>query len=1077
MDVEQLNVVLTAQTVGLARGLESADAMMAQTRREAATLSTTVAGTGASIASTGGAAEAATSKHRAHANALAGEEKAARGGIGSFMGLGRAMAFASNAFLLGAGTGFILKKIYDETTQLQEAQAQLGHIVDNTGGSWKAQGAAVESYLTHLEDLSKFAPVQLTNDLTRLDGVTQNVAASERDLALATNIARARHMDLERVVNALVLAESGRTMGLTRIVGALPKVTTEEDALKQKLAELHAQGLALTASEKSRAEALAKSADGAATFALAVDGLTKKWGAGDKVFGASASGKMADLRLKFDRLAESVGGVLVPEIDKAVTSLDHWFTKLEKTGQAQRDVRETLTVIGDVFHTIDPVIGEVTRKVGGFETVVVAGLGVAGTVAVYKIGSAFWAAGEKAVVLTKNVYGLGASAAGAAGRILGIGGAADEAAVQTDESTMTMQDSIAALTASVDRLDLTFSSIATTAATAAAETNVSLGGIGLEADALQLQIDGIDTAFATVPVSAATAATETELSLIGIGEAADATALSVAGIGTAALALAGPLAALATIPLWAAGDTSQLQYAAAQTYPLLDVVQHNTKAIKNRAFDQQLGLITGEAQKGAITKAAAEKWLLAHSQQLLAAGVVSPIDVERSTTLLDSTKAPGPTGANSPPGAGRPAADLATFQLRQQEQLVAQEHARVKAIDDQLNKLLAGATPKPLKPTAFPSAVADMIAQASAEPKTVAGYQARIAIEERALKIIEAEHETGKLRTEQLQKEATLTNAIAAARERIVALEQKAADMAAKLPVGLATAATTARATLTSSPTLSDATKYLDILEESLSWLAKRRDMLRGETGDQKALAIIATERTSIEAKITGATRTVEHLQIGAREDRILGIGPAALPTSIGLQEREHKMLVDFARKSGMDVQAMNNESLSAIIKGIEGWGISLPAAMVASLDTVNEIFKNKFISPEALAAIKARLSQVSDTLKHPLLPSNYAVTSAEQLLKGSGLTGEKLKEAESRIAQAAAHHFLVPTGKAAAGVALTAGNTPETHVVTQHVTINIVHPNPETIGDQVVKKLQRTALSSGTQRRGRATNLTGLFG
>src|ERR1700680_3014091 len=122
----------------------------------------------------------ATSAHAAHVRELGNIEKGARGATGAFTGLGKAMMFASNAFISGVVIGATLKKIYDDTKKLEEAQNQLGNAVKNAGGNWAAMQGQVEGNIKALAKLSDFTRGDLTTGMGQLFAATKNITTAEK---------------------------------------------------------------------------------------------------------------------------------------------------------------------------------------------------------------------------------------------------------------------------------------------------------------------------------------------------------------------------------------------------------------------------------------------------------------------------------------------------------------------------------------------------------------------------------------------------------------------------------------------------------------------------------------------------------------------------------------------------------------------------------------------------------------------------------------------------------------------------------------------------------------------------------
>jgi hypothetical protein len=345
--------------------LEEQAAALAAAKLKVAQMGAAASGDALALSST-----RATSAHTKHRRELGELEKGARGAAGAFTGLGRAMFFASNAFLSGVIIGESLKVIYDATMRLQDAQTQLGNTVKNVGGNWVAMKGQVDEALTALSKTSNFTKTDLTLGMNQLVLATKDVGLSEKDLAVATDLARAKHLDLTTAVKDVVLVSEGHAAILRRQGIVLPEVTSAMDALKVKLAELAREGKHVTEASKLHAEALAKQQDAAGSAALDMQVLTQKVQGADAAFGQTSAGHLAELHKNLDELSISLGVVLVPEIDKAVRKLNEWLTHITETGQAQRDLRQTLDAVKGAFQAIWPVVQTAATVARDFAKVV-----------------------------------------------------------------------------------------------------------------------------------------------------------------------------------------------------------------------------------------------------------------------------------------------------------------------------------------------------------------------------------------------------------------------------------------------------------------------------------------------------------------------------------------------------------------------------------------------------------------------------------------------------------------------------------------------------------------------------------
>ncbi len=312
----------------------------------------------------GSASGRAATSHAHQSKELGNIEKEARGGIASFTGLGRAMFFASNAFLGGVLIGGTLKAIITQARDAQVAMTRLGVVVTNTGASWAANRAQVEAYIKTLSHLSAFSSTDLATSLSKLILATGSLEKGQAALKIATNLARAANEDLATATTQVAMAETGRLTTIRGLGISVPKVTTASDALKEKLKELKAAHMQATDASIKQAQAAAKLSDANSTAAKMMDVLKAKTEGADAAFAKTSAGHLAAFHNSLHDLELSIGTALLPEIDTLVKKLTRWMDQLNKTGQAQRDVKEGISVLkdvvktaGDVIHTVDGITG------------------------------------------------------------------------------------------------------------------------------------------------------------------------------------------------------------------------------------------------------------------------------------------------------------------------------------------------------------------------------------------------------------------------------------------------------------------------------------------------------------------------------------------------------------------------------------------------------------------------------------------------------------------------------------------------------------------------------------------------
>src|SRR6516164_2516984 len=152
-------------------------------------------------------------KAGAASKAAAVEHKGFGSALSSVAGIAKTTA-ATFGISLAVGIGESIKKA-------QEMQANLvqlgGAIKNNVQNPSKDATRQMERFADSLAMRGGFAPTDAILSMTKLLGVTKNVAETEKDMSLASDIARRTHLGLARATRAVMMVEAGRTTGLSRL--------------------------------------------------------------------------------------------------------------------------------------------------------------------------------------------------------------------------------------------------------------------------------------------------------------------------------------------------------------------------------------------------------------------------------------------------------------------------------------------------------------------------------------------------------------------------------------------------------------------------------------------------------------------------------------------------------------------------------------------------------------------------------------------------------------------------------------------------------------------------------------------
>ena len=235
--------------------------------------------------------------------------RAARGaaaGSGIFRGLGRSIAFASGGFLAFASAGQFIRTSIDAAKEAQVTQRQLAAQFKASGRDLRLYQGAIEKTTNRLSALSGFTNDELKSGFVTIFRTTSNVSKSLKDLSLAADIARAKHISLAQASLVVAKTEAGNTSLLRRQGFAIGKHVTAQEALAKVTRAVAGQALAgSTAQER---------------------------------FGAVLHNS-----------EEIIGTALLPTLNKYLTSGAKWLTQMNESGRLEKDVATATHTIGDAF--------------------------------------------------------------------------------------------------------------------------------------------------------------------------------------------------------------------------------------------------------------------------------------------------------------------------------------------------------------------------------------------------------------------------------------------------------------------------------------------------------------------------------------------------------------------------------------------------------------------------------------------------------------------------------------------------------------------------------------------------------
>jgi len=316
---------------------------------------------------------AVTSTHQFSAAAKEGEKdlnKLVRGGLagsGALNALGRSLAFASTGFIAFATGATIIKESIGVAQELAAAQRRVDTQLKTGGKSWDQYGARISAANDKLRQVAGFTDTELLQAFSVLFRATNNVGTSLTFLSVAADAARALNKPLAATSVALGKALGGNLSALRRLGVSIPKNLKGMEALTFVQAKFANQAEAgTTASERFHAE--------------------------------------------LEHTGAVIGTALLPTFTRLASELSAWLSKMNATGETQRDVNAVVSAAGDVFHTLSGAIKAIDDVTGSFKNTLETLLAVSVTRVI--VGT--WIPALEGLAAKWGLVGSAATAAGAA---------------------------------------------------------------------------------------------------------------------------------------------------------------------------------------------------------------------------------------------------------------------------------------------------------------------------------------------------------------------------------------------------------------------------------------------------------------------------------------------------------------------------------------------------------------------------------------------------------------------------------------------------------------------------------------
>lgn len=208
-----------------------------------------------------------------------------------------------------------IETVVRAATGQQSAFAVLNQTISNAGAQNQLYGKSIDDLLEKESTLKGFSTGDLAQSFTVLVSATKNSGEAFKDLGLAEDIARARHVALATAALGVAKAEQGSATALQRSGIIVPKVTAAVDALKTAHENAVIAGAKFTDQQKAEyAAALVTAAaqDKAATRLKDLATIQQRFGGDSATFAQTATGQFDRLDSQLHEVEVSIGTNIIP---------------------------------------------------------------------------------------------------------------------------------------------------------------------------------------------------------------------------------------------------------------------------------------------------------------------------------------------------------------------------------------------------------------------------------------------------------------------------------------------------------------------------------------------------------------------------------------------------------------------------------------------------------------------------------------------------------------------------------------------------------------------------------------------
>jgi hypothetical protein len=239
------------------------------------------------------------------------------------------------AGMLGAGgIVFGLESMIDKAKKAEESVGHLSVTMKDAGLSYDKHRKSIEGVIAKTSELSGFQKTDVRETYAALIRQSKDVEQANRDIALAVDIARGRHIDLASAQQIVIKANIG-------MVGSLRRMGIEIQPVHDAVNALTDSHKKFTTAQKDAAKQL----DLAATKQKAIALLQKTYAGQAEEYGKSSAGAADKFKVSLTNLETTLGTALLPTLTERVEAPYDWANKLNDSGEAAKYAHDTANVL------------------------------------------------------------------------------------------------------------------------------------------------------------------------------------------------------------------------------------------------------------------------------------------------------------------------------------------------------------------------------------------------------------------------------------------------------------------------------------------------------------------------------------------------------------------------------------------------------------------------------------------------------------------------------------------------------------------------------------------------------------